>query len=655
MLRRIATKWVLTVLAAVLVPFLGFAWYVDGRIADRHWETVRYYLSTMAGETAARVDDEVKERLGDVEMIARTNPITSWTVAEWDGGKQRGFQRTLESTFDRVVAGGRGWDLIVAVNTLGELVVSNSSDAHGEPLPPEVVKGLSRDYRKQSWFQPALRGEVALVDHHASDLLPARVDVGVPHPENYHVGFAMPVRDPADPELVVGAVYALLNWSHVQNRVLRKVRPRVPGDGTDIYQTSYTWLWASDGDTILAHPNTALYGRRVSEPPIDLPQLAAAARANDWGMYPEYRFQGRWKNAAFKHCASAGDGGFGWVVGVGIDNDDTYATVNQLRRVLWGASALVLGIVVVFTIFVARRTTRPIVELKKHTLRVAAGDLDARVVVESQDELGDLGRAFNEMTAELKESRTRLIKAEKDAAWREMARQVAHEIKNPLTPVLLSANLLDRARKEKSPEFDSIFDRTIELIRRQVENMRKIASDFSAFAGARKVHPERVDLRKLVEEIVELNTAWAREQKIAVAASGEPAHVWADVAELRRVLINLVSNAFEAMPEGGTLAIAVARRTGDAARGGPAHVVLEIEDSGVGLSDTVRARLFEPYFTTRSHGTGLGLAISRRIVEELGGTIALEPRVDGRGTIARIVLPEHEPKNAPVSRPEHGT
>ncbi|MCY2961393.1 MAG: ATP-binding protein [Planctomycetota bacterium] len=638
MLRRIATKWVLTVLAAVLVPFLGFAWYVDGQNAERHWETVRYYLLTMAGETAARIDDEVGERLADVETWTRTTPITSWTIADWDG-REAGFRPTLEATFDRVVAGGRGWDLILAVNARGELVVSNSVDSRGERFDAAVLAGLARDYRRQSWFQQALRGEVVLVDHHASDLLPPRVDVGVPHPENFHVGFAMPVRDPANPDLVVGAVYALLNWSHVQNRVLRKVRPRVPGDGQqDIYGSSYTWLWASDGDTILAHPNTALYGRRVSEPPIDLPQLAAAARANDWGMYPEYKFQGRWKNAAFKHCASTDAGGFGWVVGVGIDNDDTYATVNRLRSVLWGATAIVLAIVVVFTIFVARRTTRPIVELKKHTQRVAAGDLDARVVVESQDELGDLGRAFNDMTAELKESRTRLIKAEKDAAWREMARQVAHEIKNPLTPVLLSANLLERARREKSPEFDTIFDRTIDLIRRQVENMRKIAADFSAFAGARKVNPERVDLRRVVDETVELNMAWARELKIAVEVSGEPAHVWADAAELRRVLINLVSNAFEAMPSGGTLSIAISR-SADAGAG--SRVVLEVQDSGVGLSDTVRARLFEPYFTTRSHGTGLGLAISRRIVEELGGTIALDARTDGHGTVARVTLPEH--------------
>lgn len=639
MLRRIATKWVLTVLAAVLVPFLGFAWYVDGKIADRHWETVRYYLLTMAGETAARVDDEVRERRADVETWTRSTPITSWAVTDGDG-EEAGFVPQLGATFNRVVAGGRGWDLVLAVNARGELVVSSQVDARGDRLEPDVIAGLARDYRTQSWFQRALRGEVVLTDHHISGLLPPRVDVGIPHPENYHVGFAMPVRDAADPDLVVGAVYALLNWSHVQNRVLRKVRPRIPGDEQDIYQSSYTWLWASDGDTILAHPNTNLYGSRVSRPPVDLPMLAAAARANDWGMYPEYKFQGRWKNAAFKHCASVEEGGFGWVVGVGIDNADTYATVNQLRRVLWGATALALGIVVVFTILVARRTTRPIVVLKQHTQRVAAGDLDARIVVESRDELGDLGRAFNEMTAELKESRTRLVKAEKDAAWREMARQVAHEIKNPLTPVLLSANLLDRARKENSPEFDSIFDRTIDLIRRQVENMRKIAADFSAFAGARKVNPTDVDVRDLVLEIVDLNEAWSREQKIRVDLEVQSVQVRADPSELKRVLINLVSNAFEAMPEGGSLRILLSRRVD---RSG-AHVVLEVIDSGVGLSDTVRGRLFEPYFTTRSHGTGLGLAISRRIVDELGGTIALEPRTDGPGTIARVVLPERAPE-----------
>jgi signal transduction histidine kinase len=631
-LRRIATKWMLTVLAAVFVPFLGFAWYVDAQMANRHWETVRTYLLTMVGEAAGRIDDEVAERLADVETWARDMPIASWAVADWDG-RQAAFGPTLSATFDRVVRGGRGWDLIVAVNDRGELVVSNRIDRRGEPLAPAVLAALERDYRRQEWFGRALRGEVVLVDHHVSDLLPPRVEAGVPHPENFHVGFALPVLDPADPERVVGAVYALLNWSHLHARVLRKARPRISGEGADIYQSSYTWLWASDGDTILAHPNTSLYGRRVSEPPVNLPQLAAAARSDRWGMYPEYTFQGRRKNAAFQHCRPAAEGGFGWVVGVGIDNDDTYATVTRLRTVLWTATGLALLVVTVFTVLVARRTTRPIVELKAHTERVGRGDLAARVDVASDDELGDLGRAFNRMTSELGESRARLVKAEKDAAWREMARQVAHEIKNPLTPVLLSANLLDRAKREQSPEFDSIFDRTIDLIRRQVENMRRIAADFSAFAGARKAAPERVELRRLVDEIVDLNAAWAREARIAVSVAGGPAWVWADPAELERVLINLVSNAFEAMPAGGALRVAIGAADG--------RVTLEVEDEGVGLSDTVRARLFEPYFTTRTHGTGLGLAISRRIVEELGGTIALEPRADRAGTVARVVLPEH--------------
>ena len=136
MLRRIATKWVLTVLAAVLVPFLGFAWYIDGTMAERHWATVRYYLLTMAGETAARVDDEVRERLADVETMARTNPVTSWAIADWDG-QEAGFRTTVENGFNRFVEQGEGWDLILGVNAQGELVVQLCA---GElvQLPPAV-------------------------------------------------------------------------------------------------------------------------------------------------------------------------------------------------------------------------------------------------------------------------------------------------------------------------------------------------------------------------------------------------------------------------------------------------------------------------------------------------------------------------------------
>jgi len=216
-----------------------------------------------------------------------------------------------------------------------------------------------------------------------------------------------------------------------------------------------------------------------------------------------------------------------------------------------------------------------------------------------------------------------------------MARQVAHEIKNPLTPISLSATLLQRAKLEQSPEFDAIFQRTLDMIQRQVEAMRQIASDFSAFAGTRKPQPERVELRPLLTEVLELNAAWARELKVDVTLAGECGPVFADRGELRRVLINLVNNAFEAMQQGGTLQITLARVSD-----GRAWSEISIQDSGVGLSTEIRKHLFEPYFTTRTHGTGLGLAICQRLVDEMGGTIELMPAPGARGTIARLRLPE---------------
>ncbi|MEM7518037.1 MAG: ATP-binding protein, partial [Planctomycetota bacterium] len=357
-----------------------------------------------------------------------------------------------------------------------------------------------------------------------------------------------------------------------------------------------------------------------------------------WGMYPEYTFGDEKKNAAFRHCAGTEVGGFGWIVGVGIDNKDIYKTVYDLRSLLLRATLVVLGAVILWTVSMARRTTRPIVELESHTRRVAAGDLDARIQVRSEDELGQLGHAFNEMTAELEQSRAQAVQIEKEAAWREMARQVAHEIKNPLTPIQLSSNLLLRARREDSPEFDGILERTVDMISRQVESMREIASDFAAFAGVRQVELEDMDLTDLTLEILTLTAAWADELKVEIdrrgsLLDGSQAVVRADRGELRRVLLNLVNNALEAMPDGGELCVDVHSSTP------PGSVLIEISDTGEGLTEEARARLFEPYFTTRSRGTGLGLAICKRVVDELGGTIGLEPRAKGTGTVVRVELP----------------
>jgi signal transduction histidine kinase len=634
MIRRISTKWMITALAAVVLPFLGFAWYVDKEVAKWNATSVQYDLLSIAGEMANRLDSEIREHQIDVELWGAT-PLTEWAIGPF-GGDEVKFSPLLEKGFDDFIQSRRVYDLILAIDETGRLVVSNSTDPQGTRLPQDVLDNVdAHDYSVEPWFRQAMGGEVALVDHHQSGLLPPKNCAPGSHPENFHIGFAVPVRSQLDPKKVAGVVFSLMSWSHIQGDLLRPVRRNIPGFASaDLYRSSYAWLWMSDADTIIGHKDANLYVQKVSGDSIHLPELVAAARAKDWGMYPAYSFRGLRKTAAFKHCAGPDQGGFGWVLGVGVDDRDIYATVNDLHRLLVAATALALGFVVASTVIVARRTTRPILLFKEQTKRIAAGDLEARVNVHSRDELGDLAQSFNRMTQELGESRRRLVKAEKDAAWREMARQVAHEIKNPLTPIRLSVDLLKRSRDEKSPQFDAIFDRTVDLVQRQVDGLRRIASNFSAFAGAHKPVPEVVDARAVLEEVLDLNAAWAAECGVAIERSLVSALVFVDRGELRRVVINLVSNALEAMSRGGTLSASLKRLE-------DGKVEIAIQDTGAGISTEVLKRLFEPYFTTRSGGTGLGLAIARRLVEEMAGAIEILPRPGGQGTLARVVLPEH--------------
>ncbi|HJO27443.1 MAG TPA: ATP-binding protein [Planctomycetota bacterium] len=642
MIRRISTKWVLAVLAAVLVPFLGFAWFVNYLMAERlSYETVQSTLLSLASNLASDLDKELNERRLDIELWA-DDPVVDLVLGRRGEGEDVLAER-LVKRLDKFVKRSTAFDLVVVVDGAGRQVISNRVTPAGKPLGAEVLGAIAaHDFRTEDWFVEAILGEIVLVDQHRSPLLPAVADS--PLPENYHIGFAVPVReqaprDGADEALWHGVVYGLMNWKHIQRGILEPAPSSFFQGflGGEIESSSYAWLWKSDADTIIGHPKYSLIGQRVSEPPVALPQLVRAALNSTWGMYPEYEFNGVMKNAAFRHCAGPEEDGLGWVAGIGIDNSDIYATVNQLRRILYGATAGVLLVAVLWTIILARRTTRPIRALQEHTSRVAAGDLEARIPVTSLDELGELAQAFNNMTGELLEKREQLVRAEKDAAWREMARQVAHEIKNPLTPISLSMALMERAKRDGSEEFDAIFERTVDLVGRQVKNMREIASDFHALAGASRKR-ERVDVGALVDDVLELNAAWAADLDVSVSRSeegAEPCLVFADPGALRRALINLVSNALEAMPGGGELSVCV--------RAEGKNVSVEIGDTGKGLSAEVRESLFEPYFTTRTQGTGLGLAIVRRVVEELGGTISLDDGPHDIGVIARLKLPLVEP------------
>ena len=666
MLRRISTKWVLAVLAVVVLPFLGFAWYVDDFVSERFSEdVVRYHLLSHAAELADRLDTLTEERMRDAEEYASV-PSVSYCLADQNGDRDV-FDDEVVELFDELVFPIRSAEFVLAIGADGEVAATNSVGSQRRPLDPWTLDVLgTRDWRAEPWFAEAMSRGEARIDVFESGLV--RADEDVPVEARYHFGFAHVVfgkRDAAEDEVAVGLVAVLVPWSVVQQELqnygVRRRRDRTIELASDnIYDSTYAWVWASDAETILAHEDRDLYGARVSEPPVDLPALVAAARASRVGMYPDYEFRGERKRAAFKHTRSVDENGFGWIVGVGVDFPDIFGPIHEITGTIAQASGVVLLIAVLVTIVVARRTTRPVQELEAFTRRVATGDLDAQVPVHGNDELGDLARSFNRMTMQLKENRQQLVRAEKDAAWREMARQVAHEIKNPLTPIELSVSLVQRAYNDKSPEFDSILTRTIEVVRRQVANMRDIARDFYRFAGEHR-EPARVDAREVVEEQLALHAAWAADEGVALslapAREGAPAPiVLADADEIRRAVLNLVSNAIEATVGEGTGRGGGEAPSVEAAVDATAERVrITVRDTGPGIAEDVAERLFEPYFTTRSSGTGLGLAIVRRVVEDLGGSVSLENVVTGgRGAVATIDLPraaDAEADGAPGALP----
>ncbi|HUR28485.1 MAG TPA: ATP-binding protein [Planctomycetota bacterium] len=634
MIRRISTKLVLAVLAAVVVPFLGFALFVEYQMGERlSREVVLSSLKGLAADFASRIDRDLDEYRDDVHFLSK-EASCNWALEEAEevrtGRRERGSRATmrdnLSETFDTAVAVKKHFELLLLVGRRGRLVVSNRADSTGAPL--KVLLELeNRDFSKESWFQAGSNGLASSIDQHASELLV------VDGQRRLCIGFSAPVRSETDPGEIAGVLLGLVDWQHIQAELSTPALAEYFRGlvGSDVYPSAYGWVWKSDANTILAHPNLELYGQRVTED-LGLGSLTQAALRSEWDLYPEYVFNDVRKSAAFKHTKGPANQGFDWVVGVGIDNKDIFRGVDELRANLVKATAVVLLIATLLILVIARRITQPILALHEHTRHVAAGDLDRRLDVRGSDEMAELGKAFNEMTSEIKERRAELVKAEKDAAWREMARQVAHDIKNPLTPIQLSVDLLRREKLEKSPQFDPIFERTTDTIARQVEHLREIANDFHALTGALKQqNPRDFDAGTLVDDLMALNNAWARETSVHLVRQGGGGRVHVDEPLLRRVLQNLISNAIQAMPEGGELEFDVGVH-GERVR-------IELRDRGVGLSAEARSRLFEPYFTTRSTGTGLGLAIAKRAVEEMGGTIRLEPRSDGEGTVATVELP----------------
>jgi signal transduction histidine kinase len=310
------------------------------------------------------------------------------------------------------------------------------------------------------------------------------------------------------------------------------------------------------------------------------------------------------------------------------------AAVLEAERGVTGAFLLLagsgLGFAVLLGLLMSLRITRPVEALTEGARRVAEGARDVQVTAQASGEVEELVRAFNHMTSELRSTTERLVASERIAAWQEVARRLAHEIKNPLTPIQMSLETLLAAHSAQDARFPTLFRDSAAVVLEEVDRLRRIVDEFSRFARLPKPQLEPVDLGELAQSVLSLY-ATPPEGITLLPTLQTGVVAKADRDQLTQVLVNLVKNAEEAMKDkGGSVRVRV--------KGTETDAIVEVEDTGPGIPPEHRARIFEPYFTTKEGGTGLGLAIAARILQEHGGKLEVggEP---GQGARFSVVLP----------------
>src|SRR5882724_3218410 len=328
----------------------------------------------------------------------------------------------------------------------------------------------------------------------------------------------------------------------------------------------------------------------------------------------------------------------GEVLGALLVGSSRRELVLLTQKIVWiagivGVSALLVGLILNW--WISRRITRPIEELAEGARDVASGRWDRHIDIQDGDEVGQLAGAFNEMTRTLASQKERLVQAERVAAWRELARRLAHELRNPLFPLQITVENLQRARQLGPQQFQEVFTEATATLKAEFANLNSIVTRFSDFSKMPAPEFSKVNVNEALRDAIRLfEPQFTAVGKPHIGTeyflSDSLPEIDADSDLLHKAFQNLVLNAMDAMPAGGTLSLR--------SRDGGETVLIEVSDTGKGLTPEECSRLFTPYYTTKQVGTGLGLAIVQSVVSDHHGTISVSSE-EGHGTTFRIDLP----------------
>jgi two-component system, NtrC family, nitrogen regulation sensor histidine kinase NtrY len=323
---------------------------------------------------------------------------------------------------------------------------------------------------------------------------------------------------------------------------------------------------------------------------------------------------------------------------VGSSRRELVLLMQRIAITAAGVAAATLLAGLLISLWFSARITQPVKSLAEGAREVAAGRWETRIDVHGLDEIGQLGIAFNDMTRTLATQRERLLQTERVAAWRELARRLAHELRNPLFPLQITVENLQRARQLDAKQFLEVFNESTATLRTELANLNTIVGRFSDFSKMPAPQFTRLDVNEALRNIIRL---FEPQFNVVGKPTITPEYflteplpeIDADPVLLHRAFQNLVLNALDAMPAGGTLTLRTQEHHG--------NVRIEISDSGEGLTAEACARLFTPYYTTKHEGTGLGLAIVQSVISDHNGTISVTSE-QGHGTTFRIELPQRQ-------------